>query len=186
MVHAFRSRLTRTIVGIAALSIGVLGVLASLTYSHVNLGILRPAGERTALPNFTLTDVLGEPFSLTAYRGKVVLLNFWATWCQPCQAEIPWLVEFETRYRSKGFEVIGISTEGPDVDEVNRFIKNKAINYRIAVAMPRLQRDLFGVGGTIPVSLLIDRQGRICAFHIGLINKADFEQAIGNLVRSTS
>jgi peroxiredoxin len=135
-----------------------------------------------AAPDFSLTDSLGSDLRLSAYRGKVVLLNFWATWCPPCKAEIPWFEEFQRTYSNQGLVVIGISMDEGGWKAVRPYIESTKINYRIAIGSPALTGQYGGVE-SLPETLLIDREGRIAARHIGIVKKADYENEIVYLLR---
>ena len=131
--------------------------------------------------DLTLKDIHGKSFALSDYKGKVVLLDFWATWCPPCRKEIPGLVELYDRYRSRGFAVIGVSMDETTSD-VKRFAKQLKINYPILVGAGR--DDLEPAFGPLPLptSLVIARDGRICARHDGFTPKEQFEREIIPLI----
>jgi thiol-disulfide isomerase/thioredoxin len=126
-----------------------------------------------AAPAFQLKDLDGKALSLAEARGKIVLLNFWATWCGPCRAEIPDLVDLQKRYRDQ-LEIIALATDEDDPDEVRRFILQSGINYRVAMASDEVRRDYGGVAA-LPTSFVIDAQGRIVQKHVGLNDPAVYE-----------
>lgn len=132
-------------------------------------------------PDFSVKDARGTDLRLSAYQGKVVLLNFWATWCAPCKAEIPWFVEFERAYGNRGFAVIGISMDEDGWKAVNPYIELQQINYRIAIGNQALAEQYGGVDA-LPETLLIDRTGRIAAKHVGIVKKGDYESEIIRLL----
>jgi len=138
---------------------------------------LKPAGERRPAPNFTLKDSAGRPVQLSDYRGKVVLLNFWATWCGPCQIEIPWFIEFEKRHRDQGFAVLGVSMDEEGWEAVRPFAERLGINYRILLGTEIVAQQYGGVD-SLPTTFLIDREGRIAATHVGLTDRKEFEDGI--------
>src|SRR5262245_13556979 len=118
------------------------------------------------LATFTAQTVDGQTLSSSSLRGKVTLINFWATWCPPCKAEIPDLIALQNKYRDQ-LQIIGISEdETPDV--VRRFMAEHKINYPVVMATPDIQRALPGVG-SLPTTFMLDREGRIAAKHIGLL-----------------
>jgi len=127
-------------------------------------------------PGFQLNDLDGKPVSLAAARGKIVLLNFWATWCGPCRAEIPDLVDLQKRYRDK-LEIIALVTEEDDSDEVRRFVQHSGINYRVAMASDDVVRDYGGIAA-LPTSFLIDALGRVVQKHIGLNDPTLYEREL--------
>ena len=132
-------------------------------------------------PDFTLRDSSGAKFKLSDYRGKVVLLNFWATWCAPCQIEIPWFMAFERNYASRGFAVVGVSMDDDGWNAVKPFIESRHINYRIALGDDALGQKYGGID-SLPLTVVIDRQGRIADMHLGLAPKDAMESAIVRLL----
>jgi cytochrome c biogenesis protein CcmG/thiol:disulfide interchange protein DsbE len=128
-------------------------------------------------PDFTLDDADGHPVSLSSFRGKAVLLNFWATWCNPCAVEIPWFVEFERAYREQGLVVLGVSLDEDGWQAIRPFVAARRINYRILLGGDPIA-DLFGGIQSLPSTLIIGRDGRIAATHVGLASKSTYEAAI--------
>jgi thiol-disulfide isomerase/thioredoxin len=126
-----------------------------------------------AAPAFQLNDLDGKLLSLSEAKGKIVLLNFWATWCGPCRAEIPDLVDLQKRYSDK-LEIIALATDEDDPDEVRRFILQSGINYRVAMVSDEIRRDYGGVAA-LPTSFVIDPQGRIVQKHVGLNDPSIYE-----------
>ena len=116
--------------------------------------------EGTALaPNFTLKTLDGQEITLSQLRGKVVLLDFWATWCAPCRESIPHLVQLHKSYQQSGLEVVGMNVDRGDVDTVRRFVKSMDIPYPVVIASDELQRN-YGISG-LPTTILIDKEGHI-------------------------
>jgi cytochrome c biogenesis protein CcmG, thiol:disulfide interchange protein DsbE len=120
----------------------------------------------TPAPDFTLTDINGKPLRLADYKGKVVLLDFWATWCAPCRSEIPKFVDWQKQYGPQGFQVIGISMDDDD-KPVPAFMQKFGINYPVAVGDAKLADQYGGVLG-LPVNFVIGRDGQIYQKHVGL------------------
>ena len=135
---------------------------------------------RKAAPDFTLRDANGATVKLSDYKGKVVLLNFWATWCGPCKIEIPWFIQFEKAYKDRGFITLGISMDEDGWKAVKPFLSQTGINYPVMVGDDRLA-ELYGGVDSLPSSFLIDRQGRIAFTHLGLIARRDYEAEIQQL-----
>ena len=142
---------------------------------------LIPASSRKPAPDFTLTDVAGRSLTLSRYRGRVVLLDFWATTCGGCKVEIPWYVEFDRRYRSKGLALVGIDMYGETARVIRPFMRKSHMDYPVAIGNDALGAR-FGVH-EMPLTLLIDRNGRIAVSHAGIVNKAEFEKDIQALLR---
>jgi thiol-disulfide isomerase/thioredoxin len=127
-------------------------------------------------PAFQLNDLEGKPVSLAEAKGKVVLLNFWATWCGPCRAEIPDLVDLQKRYADK-LEIIALATQEDDTDQVRRFVLHSGINYRVAMAPDDVVREYGGIAA-LPTSFVIDSQGRVVQKHIGLNDPTLYEREL--------
>ena len=121
-------------------------------------------------PEFSLKDLKGGEISLSAYKGKVVFLNFWATWCPPCRAEIPDFVEIYGQYKSKGMEIIGISVDKMSPNSLLPFVEKYKISYPVALYTPKIIKD-YEPGQFIPTTIIIDKQGRIRQKHIGQMDK---------------
>jgi peroxiredoxin len=135
--------------------------------------------DRKAAPDFTLTDSAGRAVRLSDFRGKAVLLNFWATWCSPCATEIPWFVEFQQANEQRGFTVLGVSMDADGWSAVKPYLERKKVNYPVMLGNEHVA-ELFGVGGPqpIPLTLVIDRSGRIAAVHAGLCRRDEYESDI--------
>jgi len=143
--------------------------------------VLKPEMERKPAPDFTLDDASGKPVQLSGFRGKVVLLNFWATWCGGCKVEIPWLIEFQEQYGQRGFVVLGVSLDADGWKLVRPFIGEKKINYRVMIGTDDLAVR-YGADQALPVSVLIDKSGRIAATHTGLPEKCAYRDEIETLL----
>jgi thiol-disulfide isomerase/thioredoxin len=131
-------------------------------------------------PELGLADLAGKTLSLSQFSGKVVLLNFWATWCGPCRSEIPGLIELQTKYGDH-LQVVGISTdEGPE-ENVRKYVAKMHINYPVAIATPDVSQKFGGILA-LPTSFLLDAQGRVVQKHIGLWDKQYFELEVRALL----
>ncbi len=137
--------------------------------------------ERKPAPAFTLRNERGQPVSLSTYRGRVLLLDFWATWCGGCKTEIPWYMEFDRKYRRRGLAVVGIAMDDEGAKVVSPFVKQRRIKYTIVIGNEAVgkQFDL----GAMPLTLLIDREGRIALSHAGVVDRKNFETAIQKLLK---
>ncbi|HEY9430281.1 MAG TPA: TlpA disulfide reductase family protein [Blastocatellia bacterium] len=138
-------------------------------------------GEKPA-PMVELNDVEGRALRLSDYKGKVVLLNFWATWCAPCRAEMPDLVKWQREYKSKGLQVIGVTYPPTELTEAREFIKTIKVNYPVALGEERT-KALFDKGETLPVTVVIDKKGMIREVIQGIIFPEEFEQKVKPLLR---
>jgi len=142
---------------------------------------LKDDKDRKKAPDFELKDVSGKAVRLSDYRGKVVLLDFWATWCGPCNIEIPWFEDFQRKYKDRGFEVLGVSMDDDGWKAITPFVAEKKINYRIVLG-DDMTGDQYGGVEALPTTFVIDRDGRIASVHVGLANRKDFEDAIEKLL----
>jgi len=144
----------------------------------------KPAAKRNPAPDFEVKDANGQSFRLADYKGKVVLLNFWATWCGPCKVEIPWFIDFERNYKDRGFAVVGISLDDDGWEAVKPYLERRRMNYRVALGNMDIER-LYG-GGTgiesFPTSFIIDRDGRVADVHVGLISKSEYQNELEELL----
>jgi thiol-disulfide isomerase/thioredoxin len=132
-------------------------------------------------PDIQLKDANGANVKLSDYRGKVVLLNFWATWCGPCKMEIPWFIQFEQQYKSKGFEVVGVAMDDDGWTAVKPYIAEKKMNYRVVLGSDQVA-SVYGGIDSLPTTFVIDQQGKIEATHIGLINRSEYQKEIEGLL----
>jgi peroxiredoxin len=140
------------------------------------------ADVRKPAPDFTLNDSKGASVRLSKYKGKVVLLNFWATWCHGCKLEIPWFTEFEHKYKHNGLAVIGVSMDEDGWKSVKPFLKEKKLNYPVVVGNEDMAK-LYGGVETMPMTLLIDRGGKIAASYTGMVDKDACESEIRMLLQ---
>lgn len=137
--------------------------------------------DRKSAPAFSLQDSNGKAVSLADYKGKVVLLNFWATWCGPCKIEIPWFVEFEQSFKDQGFAVLGVAMDEEGWDVVKPYLAEKKVNYRMLLGNDSVGQ-LYGGVDSLPTTFLIDRNGKIASVHVGLVSKGDYKNEIEQLL----
>jgi len=163
-------RPTRTL----TLLLGV-GIAVAADQAMVS-AVLQPPSERKPAPQFALKDGSDSTVRLTNYRGKVILLDFWATWCHGCKEEIPWFSDFQRKYTEKGFAVVGVSLDDDGWKVVKPFIKEANVPYRIILGDDATAKK-YGIGN-MPDAFLIDRQGRIAAKYVGLVDRDNVEKNI--------
>ena len=136
--------------------------------SHVSASVKTLTDGKPA-PDFTLKDATGHIIQLSTYKGRVVLLNFWATWCEGCLMEMPWFMDFQKNYESRGLTVIGISMDDDGWKSVKPYITEKHVNYPVVIGNQNLGK-LYGLN-SMPMTLLIDRNGKIAASYTGVVDK---------------
>ena len=138
-------------------------------------------------PAFTLEDLSGKKVSLASYKGKAVLINFWATWCGPCKIETPWLIDLRNQYAAQGFEVLGISADdidrgdpqklGDEKKEIARFVQQMHMPYPVLIDGDSLSKPYGGLD-ELPASFFVDRNGTVIAAQLGLTSKDEIEANI--------
>ena len=167
-----RSRAVVTLLAVALLSSGA---------AAQDAGLCDPK-PKAAKFDFTLKDANGKPVKLGDFKGKVVVLNFWATWCVPCRAEIPTLVGLQTKYGGQGLQVVGVSIDDP-VEKMKPFVVKYKINYPALTAFNNGGiLDVYGPMVVVPWTVIIKRDGNACVKHIGPVTKEAFEKEIKGLL----
>lgn len=132
--------------------------------------------------NFTLKDMSGKDVNLAAFKGKVIILDFWATWCGPCKLEIPGFVDLQNKYRDRGLVVLGLSVDDP-VEKLKPFADQFKMNYPVLVGQGRDDfQDTYGPIWGIPTTFVIGKDGNICKKHTGMATKEQFEKEILGLL----
>jgi len=122
----------------------------------------------------------GKPVKVSSLKGKVVLLDFWATWCTGCKVEIPWFIEFDKAYRAKGLAAVGVAMDDEGWKKVEPYLKEHPISYTV-VAGNLDAGNPYGISA-LPVTVLIDRAGRVAARHVGVVDKKQFEAELQQLL----
>jgi thiol-disulfide isomerase/thioredoxin len=153
------------VAGVAAVAVAA-GLVAGLLYHRGTKAVESSAVRQLTETPMSGTD--GKPISIGAWRGKVVLVNFWATWCAPCKEEIPLLAKFQTDFGSRGLQVVGVALDNPD--KVRDYVPGSPINYAVAVTgMDALTmvRDLGDDIGALPFSVILDRSGHVIERKLG-------------------
>ena len=159
------------------------------THSHAVAGVGEiamaatcDAEARPANLDFTLQDQDGNDVSFESLKGKVVLLNFWATWCGPCKIEIPWFVEFAEQYADDGLVVLGLSVDDT-VDKIQAFADEYEVNYPMLVGLGRDDfQEAYGPIWGIPMTFFIDREGMLCRTHAGIATRDELEKDLADLL----
>ncbi|MFI5097824.1 MAG: TlpA family protein disulfide reductase [Candidatus Acidiferrales bacterium] len=143
------------------------------------LPVIRFVRDPDPAPDFQLKDLAGKDLSLASAHGKVILLNFWATWCGPCRAEIPSLIELQNRYKDR-LQIIGLADDD-DQDTVKQVVDSEGINFPVAVVTDKIRIDYGGVTA-LPTAFIINTEGRIVQKHVGLFNPALYETEVRALL----
>src|SRR5712672_1862735 len=131
----------------------------------------------TVAPDFSLESLDGKTTRLSDFRGKAVLLNFWATWCGPCKIEMPWFVDFQKQYGSQGLQIVGVAMDDASKEDIGKFARDMGVNYPILIGKEAVGDQYGGIPG-LPETFLIARDGKIVDKIIGLRGKAEIEDAI--------
>lgn len=175
----------------------IAGLVALMIYAGVRISRDRGGAVTSAslkqgsvAPDFELKTLDGKPVKLSSFRGKAVLLNFWATWCGPCKVETPWLVDFYKHYQPQGLEIVGVSMDDSGSGkDIAQFVKEMNVNYTVLEGNDAVGDEYGGING-LPVSFFIDRNGKIVKMVEGLTGKGDLEadikQALANPVQTAS
>lgn len=167
------------------IAIFALAALTGLLFLDLHRARVEDADEATLAPHsfaaeFSLPDLHGRTVTLSDYHGKIVLLDFWATWCDPCREEIPQFVELQNRYQNQGFQIIGISMDD-SAEPVSQFYQTRHMNYPVAMGNAETGEQYGGILG-LPVAFLIDRTGRIRARYTGAINLTKLNEDLKSLL----
>lgn len=154
-------------------------MLRALRLATVLLAISSPVLCQVDRPanRLTLKTLRGRPVKLGDYRGKVVLLNFWATWCAPCRAEMPELIKWQREYAGRGLQILGVTYPPTELTEVQKLIREINVNYPILIG-DKKTKARFDKGETLPLTVVIDRKGKVREIIRGIIYPEEFEGKI--------
>jgi thiol-disulfide isomerase/thioredoxin len=141
-----------------------------------------PVPKDAKMLNFTVSDINDKPVDMRQHLGKVVIVDFWDTWCGPCRMEIPHFVELYSQYRGKGLEIVGVAFARQGKDAVKKFTADMGINYTSTLFNAETEK-LFGAPSAIPTTYIIDQNGNVVDKLIGYKDKAFFEQKIKTLLK---
>lgn len=136
-------------------------------------------------PEFTLPDLEGNQIELSSMKGKVLILDFWATWCPPCKEEVPHLVSLQSKYRDQGLQIVGLSLDKEGASKVKPFADEHDVNYTMLIATDETAKSYGGVS-MIPTTFLVDRNGVVVKRFIGYTTPEAFEEAILPLLGQAS
>jgi peroxiredoxin len=139
---------------------------------------LNPVGKNGSLaPDFELKSLDGKQVRLSDFRGKAVLLNFWATWCAPCKIEMPWFVDLQKQYAAQGLQVIGVAMDDSGEEAIARFARQMGVNYPVLIGKEAVG-DAYGGVEFLPTTFFIDRQGKVVERVFGLVSHGDIEEDV--------
>ncbi|MBV8052207.1 MAG: TlpA family protein disulfide reductase [Acidobacteriaceae bacterium] len=136
-------------------------------------------------PDFTLQSLDDKTVHLSDYRGKAVLLNFWATWCAPCKIEMPWFVELQKQYGPEGFQIVGVAMDDASPKEIASFAKEMGVNYPVLIGK-EVVGDAYGGVQFLPESFYIDRNGKVLDKAFGLKGRGEIEDNIKKIIASAA
>jgi peroxiredoxin len=159
----------------------VVSLMLVMGYKMTRKAASTPTGSASTnqmAPDFALQSIDGKTIHLSDYHGKAVLLNFWATWCEPCKVEMPWFADLQKQYAAEGLQIVGVSVdEDSSVDEVTKFAKDLGVNYPILMGKESVV-DSYGGMQFLPATLYINRDGKIVEKVFGLKGRGEIEDNI--------
>jgi len=177
--HLNRQARMRWILLLCTLGMGAATLLPLLGSAQDEMTI-RFVRDPDPAPDFQMKDLDGKPVTLAGLRGKVVLLNFWATWCGPCREEIPSLIALQKRYKDQ-LQIVGMLTDDDDDDSLRKVIEAEGINYPVVLATPEMRVEYGGIPA-LPTLFVINADGRVVQKHVGLYNPALYETEVRALL----
>jgi peroxiredoxin len=128
-------------------------------------------------PDFSLKSLDGKTMKLSDFRGKAVLLNFWATWCEPCKVEMPWFVDLQKKYSSQGLQVLGVAMDDASPEDIGAFAQKMGVNYPVLIGKEEVGAQYGGIE-YLPSTFYISRDGKILDHVFGLVSKSEIETDI--------
>jgi len=161
--------------------------------SGVIASVLKPQDDGpangTAAPDFTLKTLDGKDVSLSSLKGKAVMVNFWATWCEPCKIEMPWLVELQDKYRKDGFEILGVAMDDSGQKEIAEFARKMKVNYTVVIGSEKVANLYGGLDG-LPTNFFLDRNGKVIDSFKGLRSESvivdDIKKALSSETKNAA
>jgi thiol-disulfide isomerase/thioredoxin len=166
-----------------AIVLALFALTAPVSVSAAGAGVCDPKPKAAKL-NFSFKDVNGNKVALSDFKGKVIILDFWATWCVPCKAEIPGFIGLQTKYGAKGLQILGLSVDDP-VSKLKPYVAEMKMNYPVLQGLDHDDvLDAFAPIASIPTSVVIGRDGTICTKHTGIVPMDVFENEIKSLLGS--
>jgi peroxiredoxin len=162
-------------------SSGQFAAAAIATVLWFSTSLVRAEAPRSAAPEWQLNDIDGQSVKLSDFKGKVVILDFWATWCPPCRAEIPGFIALQKQYAAQGLSVIGVSLDTAGPSAVKAFMQRLGMNYPVVIGDEKIA-DQYGGIAAIPTTFVIDRNGNIVKSHQGFASQTVFESEIRPLL----
>ena len=176
--HFAHTKTLRFLVAICLLTCFALALLPPGT--DAQLPVIRFVRDPDPAPDFQIKDLDGKALSLEAHKGQVILLNFWATWCGPCRAEIPGLIELQNKYKNR-LQIIGMVVDDDDETAIREIAKSQSINYPVAFTTPQVRMAYGGITA-LPTVFIINPEGRVVQKHVGLYNPALYETEVRALL----
>jgi thiol-disulfide isomerase/thioredoxin len=161
-------------------SLKAFGLVLITTAALCGAASFKKPGDRKPAPDFALPNASGQTVHLSDSKGKVVLLDFWATWCAPCRSETPWLIALSQKYKNQGLAIVGVSMDD-NWTPVKPYIARASVSYTILLGNNSLSAS-FGKLDALPVAYFLDRQGHIAVKHVGAGSRKQFEQIIQGLL----
>jgi len=138
----------------------------------------------TTAPDFTLPDLKGKDVRLSSFKGKAVVVDFWATWCDPCKIEMPWLVDLQKKYGPQGLQIIGVAMDDADEQTIAAFAHKMGVNYPVLKGTEAVA-DLYGGLDGLPATFFVDRSGKVVDVAVGLTNQSVLEDSIKRALEQT-